>query len=122
MPLMPTSRERAEHYLWGGSGAAACDGWRLVQSEQMSVIEERMPPASAEVRHVHRYARQFFYVLTGELVLEVERTEHRLRDGEGMEVAPGEHHVAMNRSGAEVRFLVISAPPSRGDRIDEESM
>lgn len=105
----------AEHYLWG----EACHGWHLVRNEGLSVIEEQMPPGSSEQRHLHRKARQFFYVLAGELTLEIEGRMHQLGVSEGIEVAPGEAHQVMNRSSEQARFLVISAPPSHGDRISE---
>jgi quercetin dioxygenase-like cupin family protein len=110
----PIGVSNAEHYTWGGM----CDGWHLVRSEGLSVIEERMPPDTQEQRHFHTHARQFFYVLAGELTLEVEGQVHRIAAGQGIEVAPGERHQAMNpaHAGAEVRFLVISAPPAQGDR------
>jgi len=106
----------AEHYAWGG----VCDGWHLVRAEGLSVIEERMPTGAQEQRHSHAKARQFFYVLEGELTMEVEGREHRLGARQGIEVAPGERHQAMNESGADVRFLVISSPPAQGDRQPAE--
>lgn len=87
-----------------------------MRAEGLSVIEERMPPGSAEVRHRHARARQFFYVLAGRLDLEVEGLVHSLDAGVGLEVAPGAAHQAFNRSGADVEFLVISQPSSHGDR------
>jgi hypothetical protein len=39
----PISRETAEHYVWGGT----CDGWHLVRSLELSIIQERMPRARA---------------------------------------------------------------------------
>jgi mannose-6-phosphate isomerase-like protein (cupin superfamily) len=80
------------------------------------VIEERMPPGSAEARHRHVRARPFFSVLAGRLDLEVEGIVHTLDAGVGLEVAPGTAHQALNQSGADVEFLVISQPPSHGDR------
>ena len=106
------SRDNAEHYVWGG----ACDGWRLLRSDALSVIEERMPPATAEQRHFHTRARQFFYVLEGELTMELAGGLHRLTPGQGLEIAPGEPHQAMNQADHDVRFMVISQPPSHGDR------
>jgi uncharacterized cupin superfamily protein len=76
-----------------------------------------MPSGATEQRHLHRVARQFFYVLVGELTLEVEGREIVLRTGQGMEVAPGNAHQAMNRCAVDVRMLVISQPPSHGDRL-----
>ncbi len=68
----------------------------------------------------HTRARQFFFVLEGELSLEVEHHLFLLRAGEGLEVAPGQVHQAINRSAAAVRLLVTSQPPSHGDRIEAE--
>jgi mannose-6-phosphate isomerase-like protein (cupin superfamily) len=111
---MPTSAATAEHYTWGQN----CDGWYLVRTSTLHIIEERMPPGTAEKAHHHVHARQFFYVLAGELTLTLNEDTHTLRAHEGMEIAPGEIHQAINRSNAPVRFLVTSQPPSHGDRID----
>ena len=109
----PVSRDHADHYVWGGT----CDGWHLVRSTALGVIEERMPPGASEVRHRHAHARQFFYVLAGTLTLEVEGSPHLLGARSGIEVPPGAAHRALNESAADVEFLVISTPPSHGDRI-----
>jgi len=100
------------HYTWG----AVCDGWYLLRSENLSVIEERMPPGAEEQRHFHTGARQFFYVLAGELTMEVAGRFYILQARQGLEIAPGQPHQALNRSGADSRFLVISQPPSHEDR------
>lgn len=76
-----------------------------------------MPPGASEVRHHHMFARQFFFVLEGELTMEIERQDFVIKAGEGVEVSPGQAHQAINRSGAPVRFVVTSQPPSHGDRI-----
>jgi mannose-6-phosphate isomerase-like protein (cupin superfamily) len=109
----PINRQTAEHYVWGGD----CDGWHLLKQPQLSVIEERMAPGASEVRHHHVHARQFFYALSGELTLEVEGREYLLGPGDGLEISPGQKHQVFNRSGSEVRMLVISQPPSHGDRV-----
>ena len=114
--MMPVSAETAEHYIWGEQQGPACDGWHLVRGEGLSVIEERMPPGAREERHFHARARQFFYVLEGELTLEVDRREHGLGAGQGIEVGPGTPHQVLNASREPVRFLVISSPPGQGDR------
>jgi mannose-6-phosphate isomerase-like protein (cupin superfamily) len=102
----------AEHYSWG----AGCDGWHLVRRPEMSIIRESMPPGASEVRHFHTAARQFFFVLSGTAHLEVSGVEFALEVGEGVEVAAGAAHQMFNRSQAEVQFLVVSQPPSHGDR------
>jgi mannose-6-phosphate isomerase-like protein (cupin superfamily) len=109
------SRENAEHYRWG----VDCDAWYLVNDEQLSVIEEFLPPGAAEIRHHHTKAQQFFYIVSGEVLMEVEGKTMLLPAGSGVRVLPGKHHQIRNPSSSPVRFLVISHPRSHGDRIDE---
>lgn len=110
--MSPSSVATARHYVWGNG----CDGWHLLEGDDLSVIEERVPPGAAEARHRHHRARQFFYILVGEATLEVEGQAHRLRAGEGLHVPPGAAHQLRNEGNMEIRFLVISAPKSHGDR------
>ena len=111
----PVSRENAEHYRWG----VECDAWYLVNDEQLSVIEEFMPPGAAEIRHHHEKAQQFFYIVSGEVLMEVEGQTSLLPAGTGIRVMPGKRHQIRNPSSGPVRFLVISHPRSHGDRFNE---
>ena len=115
----PVSSASAEHYTWGGPDH--CDAWHLVRTPEFSVILERMPPGAQEVRHAHQRSRQFFFVLEGELTIELGRRPWALRAGQGIEVAPTTPHRVSNRATGDVRFLVISQPPSHGDRIPAET-
>jgi mannose-6-phosphate isomerase-like protein (cupin superfamily) len=115
MPPRIISQSNAEHYTWGSS----CDGWFLVRTPELNIIEERMPPGASETRHRHLRARQFFFVLEGELTMEVEQQVFTVRRGEGIEIAPGQAHQAMNRGRDDLHFLVTSQPPSHGDRVDD---
>jgi mannose-6-phosphate isomerase-like protein (cupin superfamily) len=108
----PVSTSSAEHYAWG----SGCDGWHLVNRPELSVIWERMPPGTSEARHFHAVARQFFYILSGSAVLDVEGVEFELAEGDGLEVAPGARHQIFSRSGAPLEFLVVSQPHSHSDR------
>ncbi len=102
----------ARHYVW----SEVCDGWHLLEGDDLSVIEERVPPGASEVRHRHHRARQFFYVLEGEATLEIEGAAHVLHRGEGLHIPPCAAHQLRNESSNEIRFLVVSAPKSHGDR------
>ena len=109
------STKIADHYKWGGD--LDCDGWHLVKTPNLSVIEELMPPGTRESRHYHRRARQFFYVLDGVLTIEIEGQNCVLQIGDGIEVSPGQPHQVFNEGVGSVRMLVTSQPPSHGDRI-----
>jgi mannose-6-phosphate isomerase-like protein (cupin superfamily) len=110
--ISPISKETSEHYTWGGR----CDGWHLLKNPKLSVIQERMPPGTAEVRHFHHWAQQFFYILSGEAVMEVDKQRVTLPAGQVIWIPAGTPHQMRNDSGADVDFLVVSQPPSHGDR------
>ena len=110
---MLISVENAEHYVWG----EGCDGWHLLKREDMSIIQERVPAGGAEVIHYHNLARQFFYILDGEGTMVSEGQEILMKKGQGLEIPPQVRHQFMNQSNADVHFLVISVPSTRGDRV-----
>lgn len=112
------SKRNAEHYTWGGT----CDGWHLVKRGEVSVIHERMPPGTSEVRHYHERAWQFFFVLSGVATLEVGGEREELQAQEGREVPAGVAHQMMNRAEHDLEFVVISQPPSHGDRVLAEQV
>ncbi|NIK80574.1 mannose-6-phosphate isomerase-like protein (cupin superfamily) [Paenibacillus castaneae] len=110
---MKMSKHIAEHYIWGDN----CDGWHLVKNQDLSVIHERMPAQTSEVKHYHQQSRQFFFVLTGIATIEIDGKEIVLNTQEGVEVAPLVPHQMFNKSNDDIEFLVISQPISKGDRV-----
>lgn len=112
MARTPISIAAAEHYTWG----EGCDGWHLVRHDGLSVIQERMPPGTSEVRHRHARATQFFYVLQGVLDIEVDGASCRVPAGSGLEVPCGAAHQVFNHAAGPAEFIVVSQPPSHGDR------
>jgi mannose-6-phosphate isomerase-like protein (cupin superfamily) len=106
----------APHYTWGGN----CDGWHLVRTPDLSVIQERVPPGGQETRHAHSRARQFFFVLSGEAVLELDGERHIVAAQSGLEVPPGAPHQLRNETASDLWFVVISQPMAQGDRIGVE--
>ena len=114
---IPISIATAQQYAWGND----CEGWHLVRAASLSVIEERMPPGTSEIRHWHARARQFFYVLSGTIMMEVEGVRHELSAGVGIELPSGTAHQARNNGHDDARFLVISSPPHQGDRRETDT-
>lgn len=109
--------QTVEHYKWGHS-----DGWRLLDRHDLSVIQERMPPGAAEVKHLHRRARQLFYVLEGQIEMELMSEVVTLRRGDAIEIEPQQPHRVRNTSDADATLLVISAPSTAGDREENEPL
>jgi mannose-6-phosphate isomerase-like protein (cupin superfamily) len=113
---MIASQNTIERFTWGD----VCDGWRLLDQKDLSVIEESVSAGAGETWHLHDRARQFFYVLDGTASFELAgEPPFAMGAGEGIAVDAGRPHRISNPDGpAEVRFLVISAPATRGDRRD----
>ena len=108
------STQNAEHYVWGDS----CDGWHLLKDPNLHVIRESVPPEKSEKRHFHTTAQQFFFIISGQAIMELEGREYSLTAGEGIHIPAGKPHQFKNPYEQVVEFLVISNPTTRGDRSD----
>ncbi len=112
---MVRSKQTVTRNMWG----EGCEAWELLASSALSVKHERMPPGTCEIRHYHAQAQQFFFVLSGVLTLEVSGERHDLNSHEGLEVMADARHQAINAGSDPVEFLVVSSPPTIGDRSEE---
>ncbi|WP_345981050.1 cupin domain-containing protein [Sulfurimonas sp. HSL3-2] len=106
------SIKNSNHYEWGSN----CDGWHLATSKDLSVIQERMHKGTSETRHLHNKAEQFFYILSGIATLEVSGDIHIIHPNEGFHIPAGVAHTLSNEHEQDLEFLVVSTPPSHGDR------
>ena len=103
-----------DHYTWGDG----CQGWHLVKTDLLSVIKEIMPPGTAERMHFHEHAKQLFYITKGVATFEVDGTLTSIGAGESIYLLNGEVHRISNRTETDLEFIVVSQPPSHGDRVD----
>jgi mannose-6-phosphate isomerase-like protein (cupin superfamily) len=113
IPDRISSTTNAEHYNWG----SVCDGWHLVNTAGLSVIQESMPAGTTEQMHHYEKVLQFFYILTGVATFEIDGARFLVNAGQGIRIEPLEKHKISNETTQELNFLVISAPKSHGDRI-----
>jgi len=113
---MIKNQSSAEHYRWG----QVCDGWRLLSGSDLSVIQERIPPGAGEVRHYHQRARQLFFVLSGELLIELGEQHFRLSSGDALEVPPGAPHRVRNEAQVDAAFFFDAAATTERDRVNLE--
>jgi len=111
---MITSTNNAEHYTWGDQ----CDGWHLVRTDNLSVIQERMPPCTSEQLHFHQNAQQLFYILSGTATFEVEGEMWAVKPGESIHIPKLIKHRVINHDTSDLCFLVISEPKAHGDRVN----
>lgn len=109
---MIKSIQNSEHYKWGNN----CDGWHLLKTDSLSVIQEKMPVGTAEQQHFHTHCQQLFYILSGIAVFEIEGDILTVQAGESLHVEKGRKHLIKNQSEEVLEFLVISEPKSHGDK------
>ena len=114
--LKVISTTTADHYTWG----AQCNAWFFLKDPGIQVLQEKMPPGTGEVMHHHRKAKQLFYVLRGELTMRTESGFVKIPAGHAVVVEPQAAHQTRNETGEALEFLVISCPPSHGDRFNCE--
>lgn len=110
---MILSKQNTKHYFWGEK----CSGWHFVQSQDLHIIEELMPPNTSETKHYHNIAQQFFYILKGVATFEIEAETYEIKEREGVHILPNIRHQIKNITNQNLEFLVISQPTTRGDRI-----
>jgi len=111
---MITSTDNAEHYIWGSQ----CDGWHLLKSDSLSVIQERMPAGTSEQLHYHEHAQQLFYILSGIATFEIDGGLKTVNGGQSIRIQNKIKHRILNNGDADLHFLVISEPKSHGDRVN----
>jgi mannose-6-phosphate isomerase-like protein (cupin superfamily) len=114
MIMTVINSDSAEHYIWGDQ----CDGWHLVKSKNLSVIQERMPPDSRESKHYHQHAEQFFYILSGVATMQLDNETVIIKANQGMHIKAGVVHQLSNLGTSDLHFMVTSTPPSHGDKIE----
>lgn len=109
------SRDNAiHHYTWGNN----CDGWVLVDTDTLSVKQERMPAQTAEALHYHQNAQQFFFILKGIATFEVENESYTVYAGQGFHIKPGKQHRILNNTAEDIEFILSSQPSTNNDRFN----
>ena len=111
---MIKSKKNSESYSWGNN----CTAWHLVNSRELSVIQETMPANSEEQLHFHSKTQQFFYVLDGEAEFTFGNEQTRVPSGSGIHILKGQAHKVKNATNRDLELLVISQPHSHLDRTN----
>lgn len=106
--------ENSEHYIWGDN----CDGWHLLKSDSLSIIQEKMHPHTSEGLHFHNNAQQFFYILKGTATFRLEENTFEVKENNGFHILPHQQHQIFNHTEQDLEFLVISEPKAHGDRVN----
>jgi len=68
------------------------------------------PPMSGPPLHVHSREDEFFYVLSGELVFEIDGTRHTLTAGGSVALPRGVPHRYQNFTSTDATLLIMTTP------------
>jgi mannose-6-phosphate isomerase-like protein (cupin superfamily) len=113
--MNPVSKQHAlKQYSWGKAASA----WNLVDKESLSVKLEHMPPGEEEQLHYHQHAQQFFYILKGTALFEIEGEHTEVSEEQGFHISPKQKHRIMNRGEQALEFILCSQPSTSDDRIN----
>jgi mannose-6-phosphate isomerase-like protein (cupin superfamily) len=102
------------HYHWGDD----CHGWNFIDTDELSVKQELMPPDTSEQMHYHEKATQLFFILKGKALFIIDGEESELKTGQGIEIKPGQQHRIANREQSDLEFILYSYPSTKNDRIN----
>ncbi len=111
-----SKNQAPDHYKWGDN----CDCWNLVILKELSIKLEQMPCHTAEEKHFHKLANQFFFILQGEAIFELGHTRKIVGPQQGILVEKGTKHRILNESDKSLEFLLVSQPPATDCRINFE--
>lgn len=107
-------KSNSPHYFWGEIN----EGWRLLDSDSLSVIHEKMQAGTKEKKHVHSKSQQYFFMLAGEAVFYFENEYVNVKTKQGIHIPAGTVHYIANETNEAIEFLVISEPAVRTDRTE----
>ena len=113
-PLVVSKFHPLQQYKWGNN----CEAWNLVERSDISIKLESMPARTEEALHYHKQAQQFFYLLKGKAVFEVDDVILIVHEGEGLQIEAGRKHRIMNKEEQALEFIVYSQPSAKDDRYN----
>jgi mannose-6-phosphate isomerase-like protein (cupin superfamily) len=105
-----------KHYEWGNH----CEGWNLVVQKTLSIKLESIPAYSSEQKHFHRHSQQFFYILKGEAIFEIQQKRISVKSEQGIYIEAGKEHRILNEANEALEFILISQPSTANDRFNIE--
>jgi mannose-6-phosphate isomerase-like protein (cupin superfamily) len=112
-PSVVSATRPLAYNTWGDN----CEAYKLLDKAGLSVKLEKMPVGTEEVLHFHNQSQQFFYVLKGTAVFEVDEVILMVHEGEGLHIDAGRRHRIMNKEADHtLEFLVCSQPSTAYDR------
>jgi len=77
--------------------------------EKQSLAEATMSPGQSTDRHYHKLCEEFYFLLEGNALMEIDGETHDVAPGDAILIPPGARHQITAKSN--LRFLCCCAPP-----------
>ncbi len=78
-----------------------------------SLAEATLPAGGSTQRHYHKLSEEFYYILEGSAVMEIDGGEREVAAGDAILIPPGAWHTIT--AAMPLRFLCCCAPPYAHD-------
>ena len=100
-------------YRFGDSGPKY-----LMKGPRMNFALVAFQPGQDFPAHYHNVMEENFYILEGEIDIEVDGVVNHLRPGQMIHIEPGEVHYCVNRSNAPMKMVSTLAPYQEKDKVE----
>lgn len=78
--------------------------------QKQSLAEACVPAGNATQRHYHKQSEEFYFILEGAGVMEIDGESREVKPGDAILIPPGAWHT-IRASDSDLRFLCCCAPP-----------
>ncbi len=88
----------------------------LMQGPRSSFGLCRLRPGEVLTPHEHRVMEEIFYVLKGQLMVEIEGEKTLIEEGQMFCIEPGEFHIVSNPGEDYNEYIISCAPFAKDDK------
>ncbi|MGI6214779.1 MAG: cupin domain-containing protein [Christensenellales bacterium] len=107
--------ENDKEYRFGDSGPKY-----LMKGPRSNFALVRFNPGEDFAPHYHEIMEENFFILEGEVDIEVDGVVHHLKEGQFIHIEPNEVHYVHNRYDKPVKMVSTLAPFQKKDKIELE--
>ena len=105
--------EEDKEYRFGDSGPKY-----LMKGPRMNFALVQFQAGQDFKAHYHNVMEENFYILEGEVDIEVDGVAHTLKKGQMIHIEPKEVHYVINRSNGPVKMVSTLAPFQEVDKVE----
>jgi len=95
------------------------EGWHLAEAGLPIQVGVKFGASPFGKKHLHQTMAEYFLLLAGELLLQVNEKTLEMKKGDLILVEPGEAHEVLHAS-PDALLLLLMPPPVPGDKVELE--